>query len=66
MNLDDVDGRFGEAWAGTSPDGSHINLVIGRRGSPTAAAAAAVMADVGARVTRRSCSAWAPATSCAP
>ena len=41
MNLDDVDGRFGEAWAGTSPDGSHINIVIGRRGSPTAAAAAA-------------------------
>ena len=46
MNLDDVDGRFGEAYAGTSPDGSHINLVIGRRGSPTAAAAAAAMADV--------------------
>ena len=46
MNLDDVDGRFGEAWAGTSPDGSHINIVIGRRGSPTAAAAAAAMADV--------------------
>jgi hypothetical protein len=23
MNLDEVDGRFGEAWAGTSPDGSH-------------------------------------------
>jgi 5,6,7,8-tetrahydromethanopterin hydro-lyase len=46
LNLDDVDGRFGEAWAGTAPDGSHINLVIGRRGSPTAAAAAAAMADV--------------------
>ncbi len=46
MNLDDVDGRFGEAWAGTAPDGSHINLVIARRGSPTAAAAAAAMADV--------------------
>jgi 5,6,7,8-tetrahydromethanopterin hydro-lyase len=45
MNLDDVDGRFGEAWAGTSPDGSHLNIVIGRRGSPTAAAAAAAMAD---------------------
>jgi 5,6,7,8-tetrahydromethanopterin hydro-lyase len=46
MNLDDVDGRFGEAWAGSAPDGSHINLVIGRRGSQTAAAAAAAMADV--------------------
>jgi 5,6,7,8-tetrahydromethanopterin hydro-lyase len=46
MSLEEIDGRFGEAWAGTSPDGSHINLVIGRRGSPTAAAAAAAMADV--------------------
>ncbi len=46
MNLDKVDGRFGDAWAGTSPDGSHLNIVIGRRGSPTAAAAAAAMADV--------------------
>jgi 5,6,7,8-tetrahydromethanopterin hydro-lyase len=46
VNLDDVDGRFGEAWAGTAPNGSHINLVIARRGSPTAAAAAASMADV--------------------
>jgi 5,6,7,8-tetrahydromethanopterin hydro-lyase len=46
VNLDEVDGRFGEAWAGTSPDGSHLNIVIGRRGSPTAAAAAAAMADV--------------------
>ena len=46
MNLDDVDGRFGEAWAGEAPDGSHVNLVVGRRGSPTAAAAAAAMADV--------------------
>jgi formaldehyde-activating enzyme involved in methanogenesis len=46
VNLDDVDDRFGEAWAGTAPNGSHVNLVIGRRGSPTAAAAAAAMADV--------------------
>jgi formaldehyde-activating enzyme involved in methanogenesis len=40
MNVEDVDGRFGDAAAGTRPNGSHINLVIGRRGSPTAAAAA--------------------------
>lgn len=46
MDLDDVDGRFGEAAAGASPNASHINLVIGRRGSPTAAAAAGAMADV--------------------
>src|ERR1700687_2422209 len=38
MTADDLDGRIGEAWSGTAPDGSHINLVIARRGSPTAAA----------------------------
>ena len=37
-----VDGRIGEAWAGTVPDGSHINVVVAQRGSPTAAAAAGV------------------------
>jgi 5,6,7,8-tetrahydromethanopterin hydro-lyase len=47
MNLDEVDGRFGEAAAGTAPNASHINLAIGRHGSPTAAAAAGAMADVG-------------------
>ena len=40
---DQLDGRFGEAWAGEVPNGSHINLAVGRRGSPTAAAAAAAM-----------------------
>jgi 5,6,7,8-tetrahydromethanopterin hydro-lyase len=46
VNLDEVDGRFGEAAAGSAPNASHINLVIARRGSPTAAAAAAAMTDV--------------------
>ena len=46
MTPDDLDGRFGEAWAGDVPNGSHVNLVLARRGSPTAAAAAAAMADV--------------------
>jgi 5,6,7,8-tetrahydromethanopterin hydro-lyase len=32
------DGRMGEAWAGDVPNGSHVNVAIGRRGSPTAAA----------------------------
>jgi 5,6,7,8-tetrahydromethanopterin hydro-lyase len=45
--VDPVDGCFGEAWAGTVPDGSHINLVIARRGSPTAAAAATAFATPG-------------------
>jgi 5,6,7,8-tetrahydromethanopterin hydro-lyase len=42
---DPIDGRIGEAWAGDVPDGSHINLVIARRGSPTAAAAVGALAS---------------------
>jgi 5,6,7,8-tetrahydromethanopterin hydro-lyase len=42
---DRLDGRIGEAWSGEVPNGSHINLVLARRGSPTAAAAAAVLAS---------------------
>jgi 5,6,7,8-tetrahydromethanopterin hydro-lyase len=42
---DRVDGAIGEAWSGEVPNGSHINLVLARRGSPTAAAAAAVLAS---------------------
>jgi len=44
---DPIDGRFGEAWSGTVPDGSHVNVVIARRGSPTAAAAASAFATPG-------------------
>ena len=39
LDLDWIDGRIGEAWSGEVPDGSHINVVLARRGSPTAAAA---------------------------
>lgn len=42
-NLDRLDGTFAEAFAGDSPDGVHINLVVGRRGGATAAAAAATL-----------------------
>jgi 5,6,7,8-tetrahydromethanopterin hydro-lyase len=42
---DPLDGRIGEAWSGEVPNGSHINLVLARRGSPTAAAATAVLAS---------------------
>lgn len=41
----DPDGRIGEAWSGEAPNGSHINVVLGRRGSPTAAAAALALAS---------------------
>ena len=39
MNIDELDGRIGEGWGGVSPNGSHVNVVLARRGSPTAAAA---------------------------
>jgi 5,6,7,8-tetrahydromethanopterin hydro-lyase len=41
---DPLDGRFGEAWSGDVPNGSHINVGLARRGSPTAAAAAGALA----------------------
>ncbi len=40
-----LDGRIGEAWSGLAPNGSHINVVLGRRGSPTAAAIAGALAS---------------------
>lgn len=44
---DALDGRIGEAWAGEAPNGSHINVVLARRGSPTAAAATLALASPG-------------------
>jgi formaldehyde-activating enzyme len=44
MTVDDLDGRIGEGWAGEAPDGSHVNVVLARRGSPTAAAAISMLA----------------------
>jgi formaldehyde-activating enzyme len=44
MTGDDLDGRVGEGWSGTAPDGSHVNIVLARRGSPTAAAAVSMLA----------------------
>lgn len=41
---DELDGSIGEAWSGEVPNGSHVNVVLARRGSPTAAAAAAALA----------------------
>ncbi len=43
--MDGFDGRIGEAWAGEAPNGSHINVVLGRRGSPTAAAIVGALAS---------------------
>ncbi len=44
MNLDELDGRIGEGWGGVKPNGSHVNVVLARRGSPTAAAAIGMLA----------------------
>ena len=44
MNLDELDGRIGEGWSGVAPNGSHVNVVLARRGSPTFAAAISMFA----------------------
>ena len=44
MNLEELDGRIGEGWSGTAPNGSHVNVVLARRGSPTAASALGMFA----------------------
>ena len=44
VNLDELDGRIGEGWSGEAPNGSHVNVVLARRGSPTFAAAISMFA----------------------
>ena len=33
-----LDGAIGEGWSGIDPDGCHVNVILARRGSTTAAA----------------------------
>jgi formaldehyde-activating enzyme len=40
----ELDGRIGEGWSGEAPNGSHVNVVLASRGSPTAAAAISMLA----------------------
>ncbi|NUR76515.1 MAG: formaldehyde-activating enzyme [Thermoleophilia bacterium] len=44
MNADLLDGRIGEGWGGVKPNGSHVNVVLARRGSATFAAAIGMFA----------------------
>jgi len=44
MSPDELDGRIGEGWGGVKPNGSHVNVVLARRGTPTAAAAIGMLA----------------------
>jgi formaldehyde-activating enzyme len=38
LSVHDLDGRIGEGWGGDpGPNGCHVNVVLGSRGSPTAA-----------------------------
>lgn len=45
MSVDDLDGRIGEGFAGEPPNGSHVNVVLARRGSATAAALTGALAS---------------------
>ena len=38
MSFDDLDGRIGEGWGGVGRNGCHVNVVLARRGTATAAA----------------------------
>jgi formaldehyde-activating enzyme len=44
LTTQELDGRIGEGWSGTAPNGSHVNVVLAHRGSPTAAAAISMLA----------------------
>jgi formaldehyde-activating enzyme len=41
----ELDGRIGEGWGGVGANGSHVNVVLARRGSPTFAAAITMFAQ---------------------
>ena len=40
----ELDGRIAEGWGGVKPNGSHVNVVLAARGTPTAAAALSMLA----------------------
>jgi formaldehyde-activating enzyme len=44
VTADELDGRIGEGWGGVKPNGSHVNVVLARRGGPTFAAAIGMFA----------------------
>ena len=44
MTPAELDGRIGEGWSGVDPNGSHVNVVLARRGGPTFAAAIGMFA----------------------
>jgi 5,6,7,8-tetrahydromethanopterin hydro-lyase len=45
MSVDELDGCIGEGWSGDAPNGSHVNVVLARRGSPTFASAVSMLSN---------------------
>jgi 5,6,7,8-tetrahydromethanopterin hydro-lyase len=45
QHRDPLDGRIGEGWAGEVPNGSHVNVVLTRRGSNAHAAVVGALAS---------------------
>ena len=45
MTADHLDGRIGEGWSGGKPNGSHVNVVLAKRGGATFAAAISMFAQ---------------------
>ncbi|WP_248761116.1 formaldehyde-activating enzyme [Pseudarthrobacter sp. SSS035] len=37
MTSENIDGRLAQGWGGEAPNGIHVNVLLARRGSPTAA-----------------------------
>jgi 5,6,7,8-tetrahydromethanopterin hydro-lyase len=44
MTPEELDGRIGEGWGGSKPNGSHVNVVLARRAGATFAAAIGMFA----------------------
>jgi formaldehyde-activating enzyme len=45
LHPSELDGRIGEGFAGTDPDGIHVNVVLAARGSATGASALSMFAQ---------------------
>jgi formaldehyde-activating enzyme len=45
VNAAELDGRIGEGWSGVKPNGSHVNVVLAKRGGATFAAAISMFAQ---------------------
>ncbi len=43
----DLDGRVAQGWGGSPPNGVHVNLIVARRASPTAAAMTSAFSSPG-------------------